>query len=93
MPAVWIAALAVLSALLLVAAAIVIAEKRKCAALSRELKRTRRELTEAGEMIRACEEKLGEARENCRAEIAKLHSSISHGFRIPLAIMQGYADL
>jgi hypothetical protein len=40
LPAVWIAALAVLSALLLVAAAIVIAEKRKCAALSRELKRT-----------------------------------------------------
>ncbi len=67
--------------------------KAKLAALSLELEQARQELREAGNTIRSCEEKLGEAKENCQAEIAKLHSSISHGFRIPLAIMQGYADL
>lgn len=93
MPAGWIAALAVLSAGFAAAAVAAVAGRRKLAALTRELERTRRELREAGDTIRSCEEKLGEAKENCQAEIAKLHSSISHGFRIPLAIMQGYADL
>ncbi len=93
MPSGWIAALAVLFAGFAVAAAAAVAERRKLAALSRELEQTRRDLREAGNTIRSFEEKLGEAKENCQAEIAKLHSSISHGFRIPLAIMQGYADL
>jgi len=48
---------------------------------------------DAEESICAAEAEKTEAHEECQNQIKQFHSKISHGFRMPMSVIQGYADL
>lgn len=59
---------------------------KRCRALERE---AREQEQRAQECIRAC----GDAEQQARDQVVRFHSMVSHSLRIPISVIQGYADL
>lgn len=59
---------------------------KRCKALEQE---ARAQELRAQECVRAC----GEVQQQARDQVLRFHSTVSHSLRIPISVIQGYADL